>query len=65
MEIVWKRRRRAATTVTLPNGSQVVLDRPFSEYTIDELAVLGITPGMGDGATVRVAARPEPGDATT
>lgn len=45
-------RRKSPLRAELPDGSTVVLDRPFSEYTIDELAALGITSDMGDGASI-------------
>jgi hypothetical protein len=47
-------KRAESTVVELPDGSTTTLDRPFSEYTIAELAELGITPGMGSGADIWV-----------
>lgn len=47
MRISRKGKRNREETVTLPDGRQITLDRDWSEYTIEELAALGITPGMG------------------
>jgi hypothetical protein len=35
----------------LPDGTEVVLPREFGELTVEELAALGITPGMGEPST--------------
>jgi len=47
MGVFRKRRKYQPEVITLPGGLHVTLERPWSEYTIAELAVLGITPGMG------------------
>jgi hypothetical protein len=45
---VWPgRKERPAGEVTLPDGRRVTLDRPWHEYSTEDLAALGITPGMG------------------
>ena len=58
MRIFRKAKRNREETVTLPDGRQITLDRDWSEYTIEELAALGITPGMGGGAAVVVRVIP-------
>jgi len=57
MRIFRKAKRNREETVTLPDGRQITLDRDWSEYTIEELAALGITPGMGGGVTAVVIPR--------
>ena len=52
-----KAAHKGPQTVTLPDGRQVTLDRDFSAYTIEELAALGITPGLGEPTSVQVIAR--------
>lgn len=49
-----------ATKFELPDGTQVELDRPFSEYTSAELAALGITPGLGGEDTIAIIAPDSP-----
>ncbi len=52
---VWLgRNEHPAGEVTLPDGRRVTLDRPFHEYSIGELAALGITPGMGGDDLVAI-----------
>lgn len=58
MRIFRKAKRNKEETITLPDGRQVTLDRDWSEYTIEDLAALGITPGMGGGADIRVKVIP-------
>ena len=45
--------------VTLPDGTRVTLDRPWHEYSIEDLAALGITPGMGGADVIAVIGRDE------
>jgi hypothetical protein len=42
---------RSGSAVRLPDGTEVVLPREFGELTVEELAALGITPGMGEPST--------------
>jgi hypothetical protein len=50
----WLRRSpgRRGSAVRLPDGTEVVLPRELGELTVEELAELGITPGMGEPSTV-------------
>ncbi|MGC4174354.1 hypothetical protein [Demequina sp.] len=45
------------SVVHLPDGTSVTLDRPFSEYTIEELAALGIKPGLGGEDLIAMISR--------
>jgi hypothetical protein len=62
MRIFRKARRIRNETITLPDGRQITLDRDWSEYTIEELATLGITPGMGAETGTEVVVRVIPRD---
>lgn len=38
--------------VVLPDGKRVTLTKPWVEYTVDELAALGLVPGWSPNGTV-------------
>jgi hypothetical protein len=46
----------AGSIVGLPDGSRVVLPEDFTEMTVDQLAQLGIVPGMGSAPEVALIA---------
>jgi len=62
MRIFRKAKRNREETITLPDGRQVTLDRDWSEYTIDDLAALGITPGMGADTGMEIVVTVTPRD---
>lgn len=61
MQMFGRATHKREEKVTLPDGRQISLDRDFSEYTIEELAALGITPGQGGAATAKLIPRGLPG----
>ena len=53
----------AGTTITLPDGTTVVLPEAWSELSIEDLAQLGIHPGMGPSDSLSVVAISDEGSA--